>query len=144
MKILAFLQNPGFKPDTPDEVLRQYNSDVEFRKKTLKKYMTGQRLIIAFGEEFFDSMHWDNVVLQTGTIRKKIQPDMDHVLAVIDEVSPHIILSFGSMAGKAIIMSDWAGPHYNCRHPNARGITNSELRGFAEAVKSVCTPKKRK
>lgn len=144
MKILAFLQNPGFKPDTPDDVLYRYNTDDEFRKKTLKKYMTGQRLVIAFGEELFDSIIWDNVILATGTLRKKTPPDMEHVEATLREIKPDIVITFGSVAAKAMIMSNWDGPHFNCRHPNARGITNSELRQFAEMIKGLCIQEKRK
>lgn len=134
-KILAFLQNPGFPEDTHPETIRQYNLDDDFRRKILKQYMTGQRLLKAFGEEVFDQIVWDNVILQNGTIKKKVPPDMDHIRAVIAEVKPDIIITFGAVAYRAIKdLEEWKGPHFMSPHPNARGITSDELALFADLV----------
>ena len=139
-KILAFLQNPGFPEGTCPETIRQYNLDDDYRRKILSQYMTGQRLLKAFGEVAFNHIILDNVLLESGTIKKKVLPDMHHVRAIIEEVKPLIIVTFGAMAYRAIKdMEEWTGPHFSYSHPNARGVTSDELRIFAEMVLTHAT-----
>lgn len=133
-EIVAFLQNPGFSKDTDPEVIKRYNHDHLFRRDTLKKYLTGQRILLSLGEELFDKIYWDNVILETGTLYKKTKPDMDHVLAVLEEKKPILVVTFGVVANRAIT-DCWDGNHLFCRHPNARGITRQELDDFARVVR---------
>jgi len=139
MKILAFLQNPAFPEGTSQETVTKYNNDIAYRRTVLRRYMTGQRILLALGEELFETIDFDNVILQNGTIRVKTAPDMDHVTGTIEALKPDLILTFGSVARFAIEQVDpesWTGVHLACRHPNARGMTKGELAQFGMTVKA--------
>jgi hypothetical protein len=131
--ITAFLQNPWFPPGTRRETIDKYTTDAEFHRRVLARSMSGQRLVMAFGRDFYDRIHWDNVAPTAAEQSAGITDvDHEHVERVISETDPHLIITFGKIAEEALKGRLRAEiPHYACFHPNARGRTSAELSQFA-------------
>lgn len=131
--IVAFLQNPWFRPGTSQMVIDMYREDAGFRRRLLARSMTGRRLMHAFREMYSD-IWWDNVSPQHGDDhREAMTPDQDHVYQVIVMNRPELVLTFGSYA-RGALSKIWHGPMMHCRHPNAMGIRQEEINQFAAEV----------
>lgn len=143
MKIVAFLQNPWFKPETPMRVIERYRDDQRFHRAILLRCMTGQRLFTAFGE-YFNMIHWDNTNWRPSWRPSGIvPPDYEHIATVLTrEIPPgdpdHRVICFGKQAEEALNCGKFVG--YNvlaCHHPNARHKTQADLNDFACRVLSL-------
>jgi hypothetical protein len=135
--IMAFMQNPWFPYGTEKGIIDRYRTNQEFHRRLLSESMSGQRLLMAFGREWFERIWWDNVAPEAADEpRKKTPVDMKHVEAMIQIVKPDLILTFGKMAQEALDTSAGAISKklMYCHHPNARFRTQSELDQFAQEV----------
>ncbi len=155
---VIFLQNAWFPPNTRESAMRQYATDVRFRRKVLSGTMTGKRLLKAFGEEWFERVWWDNAtpIPSIGTHRGFEHPDPAHMLRVIEDQRPRVIgllgnqaqLGFLTMVRKDIGLEMVRDSHLTMldtltfrrygivrgRHPNAMGIKQTEINEFAKRV----------
>lgn len=135
MNIVAFMQNPWFKPGTPQWWVDQYREDQVFHRKILARSMSGARLRKAFGDELFGRIHWDNVNWRPSDFSAgMLPPDMDHIRNVYDRVNPSLVICFGRVAFAALQEFDPPCPVWGCHHPNARHKTFLDLEAFAKMV----------
>lgn len=148
-EIVAFLQNPWFKPGTDEGHIRLYMDDVDFRRRVLSMSMTGTRLLNAFGSDFYEGIWWDNANPRpTFDPQGALPPDKEHIYQVIERHRPvQLILTFGlharsgvqevleSRMGRPEALA-WMETHVmHCHHPNARYKNQVDLENFALAVK---------
>lgn len=133
MNITAFMQNPWFQPGTPESVILKYRDDQKFHREILAATMSGQRLLKAFGERFFE-IHWDNTNWIPAEESDGVtDPDPVHIMRVVHITRPKLILCIGSQASK--VMASYSHiPQMHCHHPNARGKTQTDLVRFAIEV----------
>lgn len=137
MKILAFMQNPWFPPGTTKEIVDRYRTDQQFHQKLLRRTMSGNRLLQAFGPKMFEEIHWDNVAPNhVPEPHLKSDIEMMHVERIIKQVNPDLILTFGNLAREAVEGSLLRAnrPMMHCHHPNARHKTMNDLAQFAMSV----------
>lgn len=138
MKIVAFMQNPWFPPDTRKELIDKYLTDQDFHRRLLGQTMSGHRLKVAFGDEWFARIFWDNVAPLASPHASGItKPDMAHVDKIITEQKPGLILTFGTLAKETLLKCSGAvrTKLLHCHHPNARHHTQAELDQFAQEVR---------
>lgn len=144
MKIIAFLQNPWFKPGVNQRVIDRYNNDKRYRRIILSGSVTGIRLEKAFGRDLFDLISWYNSSLQTGTTSNfRGKPDPVYMHKVILEENPDMILIFGKIAEQGIeriseLLHDkkLMRKVFRTQHPTARNRTQS-LQVFSNRIKSI-------
>jgi hypothetical protein len=141
-QIVAFLQNPWFKPGISQRHIEMYTNDQDFHRRVLAQSMSGKRLMQAFGE-WYDRVWWDNAnpvpVFQASG---RQDANIYHMMGVITRVSPKIVMTVGEQAyaGMQIIEKmehEVRLPYYirfHCHHPNARGRTQSDLDKIAKTV----------
>lgn len=137
LTILAFLQNPWFPEGTPRNIVTQYQTDQEFHQDILKATMAGQKLHMAFGNDMFRRIWWDNVTpVVTDHPRKKAAKNQEHVDAVISKIKPQLILTFGDEAKEAVTDSVVAirTKVMHCHHPASRVHYQADLDTFAQYV----------
>lgn len=147
MKILAFLQNPWFKPGTDERHVRMYAENDDFRRRVLAMSATGRALIRAFGEPLYSRIVWDNASPAHGERRDaQFPPDIVHMMTSIVRNQPDVLLLFGrqSQAGWAAIHKKFLDSRPGKRivleaaHPMARGSAIEHLRVIAEKVRRLC------
>lgn len=144
-KIVAFLQNPWFKPETVSaRHLEMYRTDPVFHRMVLARSMTGRRLVKAFGA-LYDEIHWDNASPAHADVAPgRTPPDYTHIGQVVWVQRPQMILTFGRVAELAVQETSEI-PHneevfkdvdlvWSCHHPNARHQTQADLNLFAWKV----------
>ncbi len=139
VKIVAFLQNPWFKPGTDERHIIAYRDDQDFHRRVLSMCMTGQRLVAAFGD-LYDQIHWDNTNWRPAFMASgREDPDYQHMLGVMKRISPDLVLCFGNQARDAMRvvtrLSNWGKEFLQCHHPNARFKTQQDLSDFADRVR---------
>jgi hypothetical protein len=138
--IVAFLQNPWFKPGTSDRVIHTYRDDQRYHRKVLSMCMTGRRLMEAFGD-LYEQIHWDNTNWRPAYMANgKTDPDYGWMRTVIANQKPKLILCFGNQAKEAYIelgccYLECEIPYLTCHHPNARFRTQQDLNHFALTVR---------
>lgn len=130
-RVVAFLQNPWFKPGTSFHTIDLYRTSLEYRRRVLAMSKTGKWLIKAFGQKVYDNIHWDNASPVHGQTYSHESPaDTDHMRTVINMIKPHIIICFGrqAMTGMKLIDTGGVAVLY-AHHPMARGnkIENTKL-----------------
>lgn len=134
-KVVAFLQNCWFRPNTNPEVIRQYLGNQHFRQLILRKSMTGRRLCTAFGDHY-RQIWWDNAsehVASTSPGRGDLDPV--HMRRIIDRVQPVAVLLFGGVALQGFYSIVLPEQKFHAfPHPNARGITQAQLNAFAAEI----------
>lgn len=143
MNIVAFLQNPWFKPGTAQHHIEMYRDNQDFHRWVLLCCMTGQRLERAFGK-LYREIHWDNTNWRPAYESKgRVDPDYEHMEYVIVNKRPQLILSFGNQARDAVRHMGgrrdlpheyWQVPYLHCHHPNARHKFQADLDNFAMKV----------
>jgi len=139
-EVVAFLQNPWFRPGTFDETVRMYRENVEFRRRLLARSMSGGRLLRAFGEDWFGKIWWDNAnPLHGNDHSARWLADTYHMSDVVTTRCPLVVLTFGRIAanGAAKIRLSRVIRVLSCAHPNAMGITQDDLDVFANRVMSI-------
>lgn len=138
-KIVAFLQNPWFPDGTAPEVIDRYRSEQQFHQRLLARTMSGNRLMVAFGEFWFKRIWWDNANPEHSR-RPGITTEYDirHIERVIKEQEPHLILTFGTQArdGVSKSVASITTKVMSCHHPNARFRGQQDLDQFAEDVRA--------
>lgn len=137
--IVAFLQNPWFKPGIDERVIEQYRDDQRFHRKVLSQCMTGKRLMRAF-KELYDEIWWDNTNWRPGnTPSVAVVPDFDHMLTTLRLKNPELVLCIGRQAYHAVMtvneMVTRPYPILVGHHPNARHKTQADLDEFARKVR---------
>lgn len=142
-KVVAFLQNPWFKPDTPNHVILKYREDADYRRRVLALSMSGRRLESAFGN-FFSDIHWDNAnPLHGNTPGHVSPPDAQHVAQVLRDLQPEAVICFGkqALAGFERAQLEFGLlyhlpeiPYHCFPHPNARGLTQFQINEFAQQI----------
>lgn len=143
-EIVAFLQNPWFEEGTLQRLIDAYRADIKLRRKVLAESMTGKRLLSAFGEDWYNSILWDNANPTESCVASGFSlPDFSHIRKVIEQNKPKLILTFGAHARGGICAVQLADmteiPHLICHHPNARHKTMQDLIDFANTVKIYCS-----
>jgi len=125
MKVVVFLQN-AWSP--------RYAGKVWPRKSwlcALAKSRSGQRLTNLIDD--FDLC--ENTTLHVGsTASSIIEPDENHIISVLQERKPDIIIACGIQATKALTLV-WNGPLISVPHPAHRLVTNAlyhEARAYIE------------
>lgn len=140
MSIVAFLQNPWFRPGTSQHHIELYRDNQEFHRKVLAMSMSGRRLVRAFGD-LYDKIHWSNTSWRAAERASGRMPtDIAYMSEVISAQNPELILCFGRQAHDAcmemrMMSSRWKIPYLSCHHPNAYGKFQSDLNMFADAVR---------
>lgn len=143
MKVVAFLQNAWFPPDTRLEIICKYISDDRFRRRVLAKGYSGKRIIKIFGEKLFNTIIWNNVSLEVGAKSDHCgKPDLEHVESVVKIHRPQLILAFGKVAENTLRFLYKQDRIKNVvilstKHPNARHFPDSELQRFCNIFKEV-------
>lgn len=137
MRILAFLQNPWFRPGTSERHIKMYRDDPRFHRKVLELYNTGKALRRAFGDAY-DGIVWDNANPLHGETRDAVlRPDFLHMARRIAEVSPKLVLLFGRQAqtgwDQITAMNTLRGVVQRVMvlrapHPMARGSANEHIK----------------
>lgn len=155
MKVVAFLQNCWFPPDTPRVIINRYLTDEKYRRIVLSRSMSGKRLVRAFGP-YYNEIWWDNASVNVADRPQGRFPhNITHMSSVIQAVRPLAIVCLGSVALQGIreINNTLEGqatyayngercvPYHYCPHPNARGITQAQLNEFAKIIidKYLCS-----
>lgn len=138
-EIVAFLQNPYFKEGTGRDTIDRYTTDVDFRRMVLAMSATGKRLQKAFGEEWYGQIWWDNsnplhVIHHWG----KHDADYHHIVRVVKEQQPKIIIAIGHIARRACLELNFNQPTFVVNHPSSFGFRNSTIALFSGLVKSYC------
>lgn len=134
--VVAFLQNPWFKPGTGDRIINLYMKCATYRRAVLSLSQTGRALRAAFGD-MYDVIWWDNACPRPGFERSaSLPPDLDHVRAVIERIRPRLVLCFGRSAEIAV-RHVYQGQVMTCCHPMARGNRKQELEEFAGRVNEI-------
>jgi uracil-DNA glycosylase len=143
MKIVAFMQNPWSPPGTDKRHVQLYSTNQDFHRRLLRGTMSGNRLQQAFGS-LFDTIWWDNASPEAADAPEgKTRADSDHIIRVLKEQQPDIVITFGTMAKEALIevigstrhLRAFKSPHLMCcHHPNARYRTQQDLNDFAMLV----------
>ena len=132
--VVAFLQNPWFKPGTDQRVIRLYMECASYRRMVLALSATGRALMEAFGD-FYCQIWWDNACPLPGQERAaSFPPDVEHIREVVKRLKPKIVLCFGRSAEIGFRQVGGAMP-MTCCHPMAHGDRREELRLFAERVR---------
>lgn len=81
--------------------------------------VTGRRLKKAFGP-LIDQIEWEEATREIAGDSKTIcLPQPEHIRAVLEELKPRVVLTFGNVAGDAVA-AIWTGPLIRVRHPAAR------------------------
>lgn len=138
MKILAFQQNPWAR-----ESVRANAQAKRFGHRWTRRFIavympkshSGRRLKAAFGE-LFDLIVWDNVSpVIADHASGNPGPDVIHVLRMLQEEQPDIVLAFGRVASETL-QRMWNGPLICGPHPAARqeGVTR-RLKSMADELK---------
>lgn len=148
MKVVAFLQNPWFKPDTPNYIIAKYRDEPDYRRRVLALSMTGRRLMTAYGDKFSE-IHWDNANPLHGSYSSKLfREDIGHMVKALGIARPTAVVTYSKTAldGMSQILHYWdeipeikelqldKPAHHHCPHPNSRGITQFQLNEFAQIV----------
>lgn len=141
---VIFLQNAWFPEGTRASAIKRYASDLAFRRRVLAESATGRRLLAAFGERWYNRIHWDNAtpVAGIGSSDISLPADLDHMSKVISECRPRVIGTMGGTAERGVealieqlkIRNIDRIKIYNSPHPNARGTTSGQLRDFAISI----------
>lgn len=95
---------------------------------------TAKRLQKAFGD-LAEEMEWENSTPKVGGFSaSKFPPDLDHMRAVIEHVSPVLVVTFGSVArdGLKKVWPEERSLYF--KHPVARGMVPGELKTWRPAV----------
>jgi hypothetical protein len=119
-KIIAFLQNAWFYPQTSKITIYRYSIDPDYRRKVLALSRTGKNLQKAT-KEYYEQIVWHEANWRHGNESKaNTKADIDYMKAVILTEQPDIILLFGNEAQKLI---GFYNPEkcYSFPHPTARG-----------------------
>lgn len=139
MKILCILQNQWFKdPERVRQMLARY--DESFRRNFIKRALfygcrTGKVLQAVFGEEWIARMTFEEASRNIGGhSASKFTADPGHIMSVIREVEPDIVLAFGKVAEQAVMGLSFGGSAHQFSvglnktpiriygpHPTARG-----------------------
>jgi len=141
--IVVFLQNAWFPDGTRASAMKLYAKDLAFRRRVLSESATGRRLLAAFGEVWFNRIHWDNAtpIPGIGDHRAAEPYDAGHMAHVIHACRPRVVglmgLSALNGAEELGLMRDPRLKVFACRHPNAMGVTSEELRTFAASILDV-------
>lgn len=113
--IVAFLQNQWFNdPDGVREILARH--DERFRRRFLASTLfmgclTGRRLCAAFGEALCGRIIWEEASREIGGRAASVfPPDLAHIHAVIAELRPTYVLTFGKVAMDGVARASTVGP----------------------------------
>lgn len=135
MSIVGFLQNPwtikeyeGINFGKPRGRARQgwlYN---------LSQCASGKRL------RRFDTLkiHWENASWVGTAVAGKAEPDREHILDVLSDQQPDIVLVCGKQAESAV-QELWDGPLLVIPHPTSRTLTNDLLDEAVELLHAKFT-----
>lgn len=127
MKVLAILQNQWFRD--PDHVREILERTPQARRRLIHYALfagcrTGRILKAGLGEEWCRKIVWEEASPEIGGEASSVFPaDPAHILKVIEEVKPTVILALGKIASDALTSlapkntTLITGPH-----PTARGI----------------------
>lgn len=148
MKILCILQNQWFKD--PERVKKMLEGrDETFRRAFIKRALfhscrTGKVLQQVFGDAWIDQMTFEEASREIGDhSASKFKHDPGHILKVVREVAPDLILAFGKVAEDAVSAVMWGcksptriyGPH-----PTARGDdTIFRLQAMRKRLEAIAT-----
>lgn len=147
MKIVAFLQNPWFKPGTPERTIQRYNEDQRFHRAVLALSPSGKRLKLAFGKGLYDRIVWENASPLPAFSSAEIKHhDLSHMIRVLGREKPALIIAFGAEARKG---ARNLGGHYNgvymlieAKHPSPIGARFDELLQVADLVRGLIASSK--
>jgi len=151
MKIVAFLQNPWFRPGTDQRLIDLYRTNQEFHRRVLRLSATGKALYNAFGPKLYSEIHWDNANPRSGSTRDtKYPPDMVHMENVIVAQNPDVLLLFGRQAQDGIdrilhesfLKYTFGYVVFRAPHPMARGSAVRHLEQIVRDLRSFLAQKK--
>ncbi len=136
-RVIGFLQNCWFLPDTPTYIIDMYLTNHEYRRKVLARSRTGRSLQRAFGS-YFNEIWWDNASLLVGDHPStKFDHDLQHMQKTIDAVDPLAVVAFGRVAChgmQELYRGKDSKPWHAFPHPMAYGLSSAQMTGFAEEV----------
>jgi len=140
LKIVAFLQNPWFKPGTPRRLIARYRDDPVFRRRVLGAARTGLLLRRMLGEALFESICWENANPRHGTDRLAAFPaEVRHMRRVIHRHAPEVVVLFGRQAQDGFDRIRTPGSFVVLRapHPQARGSYKRHLAEVSAALREI-------
>ncbi|HMJ28588.1 MAG TPA: hypothetical protein VK512_07695 [Xanthobacteraceae bacterium] len=106
MKVLAILQNQWFRD--PDRVRAFIERRPELRRNFIRRALfsgcrTGRILKTALGEEWCRKIVWEEASPEIGgQASSRFRADTRHILDVVVEVQPTVILALGKIASDAV------------------------------------------
>lgn len=137
-EIVGFLQNPWFMADTPHSMIAAYCENPDFRRKVLSRTYAGQRLRRVMGD-WFNEIHWDNANPNHGvTPTQAFPPDIMHMMRVIDEQQPRLVVALGRNAALGMTRVNHLRvpiPVIEMPHPNARGVLDEDFKWLVMSMK---------
>lgn len=138
--ILAFLQNPWFRPGTQARHIEMYRTNQDFHRRVLLLSATGRALLRAFGPELYGKIIWENACPRHGSERRSKMPaDRDHMARTIAKWKPDLILCFGREAnvGMAPLQRPGGPAVLSAPHPMAHGSAAEHLKDIVREVKKL-------
>jgi hypothetical protein len=143
MKILAVLQNMWVKD--PERVKAMLARTPQARRRVIHFSLfagcrTGRVLKSIFGEDRCREIVWEESTTEIASNPRDIfPPDIDHLKAVLAEIRPDVVLSFGRIASVALSQMVPAEKLIVGPHPTARqGDTLHRLRNMAARLDALC------
>ncbi|HTH49541.1 MAG TPA: hypothetical protein VMB21_18650 [Candidatus Limnocylindria bacterium] len=122
--VLAVMQNMWVKdPVRVRSQIEKHGPEYRRRLIAMALFMgcvSGRRLQKAFGEELCSRIVWDESTRQIEGDAKTIPPsDPEHVQALLAELKPAVVLTFGKVAYERVA-AFWKGKVIALPHPAAR------------------------
>lgn len=134
MRIVGFLQNPGFDVNTKPEIIARYGLDDLYRKTVLAHTMSGKKLIRTLGFKLYYGITWDNACpLCNHHPSYRKTADVSHMQSVLTKHGPELVLCYGNTARNAI-NDVWSGPLICAPHPNARYTSDEVFRKVKDKI----------
>ena len=136
--VLAFLQNPWFKPGTDPRLIHKYQVDPDFHRRVLLLSATGRALYDAFGPQLYHEIIWDNANPRHGNVpTARMRADPQHMAETIVRHRPDLILCFGHEAAvgmNKLVSQPWPNVMY-AAHPMAHGSAQKHLEDIVREVR---------
>lgn len=129
-EIVGFLQNPWtIKRHQGTNLGRPDGLERTFWLQNLSQCASGRRL------KRFEHLdiHWENASWVGTSVAGAAKPDRKHILSVLMDVAPAVVLVCGRLAEEAV-QELWHGPLLVVPHPASRTLTNDLLEQAVELL----------
>ncbi len=137
--VLAFLQNPWFKPGTHPNTIQLYRSSATYRAAVLQLSATGRALTKELGD-LYDDIWWDNASGDHADSRSGVMPpDPMRMYQMFLRLRPRVVVLLGAQArvGYRAAIGKTSHQHILITrpHPMARGT--DILKGLRREIEAA-------